>query len=439
VTTPAPAGRLQAVTVYFEPRVLAILFLGFSSGVPLALTGQTLSVWMKEAGVSLAAIGAFSLVGLPYVLKFMWAPLVDATQVPLLGRLLGRRRGWLAATQIVTALAILGLGLVDPRSAPVATALLAVAVAFASATQDIVIDAYRVERLEESRAAAGMANYVAGYRIALLVSTAGAFEIATLAQESGFAGNAGWTVTYGVMAALLGLGLVTTLLAREPAGDETAWRAGAPLAQRFRAAAIDPFVDFVQRRDWLVILLFVVCFKLADAMAGVMTAPFVIDIGFSRTDYGRVVKIFGFAATLAGGFAGGAVARRLPVLPGLWLAGWAQALSNLLFVWLALVGPDLRALIVTNVVENFAGGFGTVIFVAYLSGLCGARAYTATQYALLSALSAVARTVLAAPSGALAAELGWPLFFAATAVAAAPGLMLLWWLGRSPPASAPPA
>jgi PAT family beta-lactamase induction signal transducer AmpG len=436
VTAPAAAGRLRAVTVYFEPRVLAILFLGFSSGVPLALTGQTLSVWMKEAGVSLAAIGAFSLVGLPYVLKFMWAPLVDATSVPLLGRLLGRRRGWLAATQIVTALAVLGLGLVDPAAAPVATALLAVAVAFASATQDIVVDAYRVERLDESRAAAGMANYVAGYRVALLVSTAGAFEIATLAQQSGFAGNAGWAVTYAAMAALLGVGLLATLLSGEPAAGDSSWRAGAPLAARFRAAAIDPFVDFVRRRDWLLILLFVVCFKLADAMAGVMTAPFVIDIGFSRTDYGRVVKIFGFAATLAGGFAGGAVARRLPVLPGLWLAGWAQALSNLLFVWLALAGPHMQALVVTNIAENFAGGFGTVIFVAYLSGLCGTRAYTATQYALLSALAAVARTVLAAPAGVLAAALGWPVFFALTALAAAPGLMLLWWLGRRQPPSA---
>ena len=419
-----------ALAVYFEPRVLAILLLGFSAGVPLALTGQTLAVWMTESGVSLTSIGIFSLVGLPYVLKFLWAPAIDAVAIPWATRRFGRRRSWLLATQVVLVGATISLGLVDPRGAPWATAALALLVAFASASQDIVVDAFRVESLAADRQAAGMANYVAGYRVALLVSTAGAFELASAFQAGVFTGNAGWALTYAVMAGLILVGVLATLCSAEPADPGAATRAALPLAQRFDAAVVAPFREFAGRHDWLAILLFIMLFKLPDAMAGVMTAPFVLDLGFSKTDYGRVVKVFGFAATLAGGFAGGFAARALSPIPALWIAGLAQAASNLMFVWLAGMGPVLGALIATNAVENFTGGFGTVIFVAYLSGLCTNRSYTATQYALLSALAAVARIFIGTPSGWLAQNYGWPPFFIVTTLTALPGFLLLWWLTR---------
>ena len=423
---------LSGVSVYAERRVLAILFLGFSSGLPLALTGQTLSVWMKEEGVSLTAIGLFALVGLPYVVKFAWAPLIDAVRVPLLTRWLGRRRAWLVTTQIALIAAILGLGSIDPVAAPVVTAALALAVAFCSASQDIVIDAFRIESLAEDRQAAGMANYVAGYRIALLVSTAGMFEIVAIVQADGLGGTAGWFIGYAIAAALIAIGLVTVLMSREP---EDPNRSTAIARARdhgaFVAAVVDPFREFTQRPMWLAVLVFVMLFKFGDAFAGIMTAPFVLDIGFDKTDYGRVVKVFGFAAVLIGGFAGGYVYRVAGTVRSLWIAGLIQMLSNLMFVWQAIAGADYAVLVLTIGVENFTGGAGTVIFVAFISNLCRDRAYTATQFALLSALAAVGRTVLSASAGWFAETIGWPSFFVLTTIAAIPGLMLLWWLVRA--------
>ncbi|MEK9662722.1 MAG: MFS transporter, partial [Alphaproteobacteria bacterium] len=418
-----------------EPRVLAVLLLGFSSGLPLALTGQTLVVWMRETGVSLEVVGLFGAVGLPYTLKFLWAPLFDAVRVPILGRWLGRRRAWLVTTQAALIAALIALGLNDPAANLELTALLAFIVAFCSASQDIVIDAFRVESLEESRLAAGMANYVAGYRVALLVATAGAFEFAALMQNSGFAGDAGWALTYAVLAMLLLTGTAVALMSKEPADGHEAARAAMSLGERFTDAVINPFAEFMARPGWLLVLLFIVLFKFGDALAGVMTAPFVLDLGFDKVDYGRIVKLFGFAATLLGGFAGGALYQYLGPLRSLWLAGIVQMVSNLLFVWQAHMGEVMWALVVTIGGENFTGGFATVVFVAYLSGLCRNRAYTATQYALLSALAAVGRTVLSTSSGFLAASLGWSAFFVATTVAALPGLALLWWLAQRYPGS----
>ena len=396
--------------------------------MPLALTGQTLSVWMKEAGVSLAAIGFFSLVGLPYVWKFVWAPLIDAVSIPWLTPRLGRRRSWLLVTQILLIAATLALGTVDPLAAPAVTAALAVLVAFTSASQDIVVDAFRIESLDKPQQAAGMSNYVLGYRVALLVATAGAFEVASLAQGAGFAGNAGWMITYAAMAALIGVGVLATLMSREPEAPPAL--EAQPFRARLRASTVDPLRDFAGRREWLLILLFIVAFKVGDAMAGVMTAPFVLDLGFDKTDHGRVVKLFGFVATILGGIAGGVLHKALGATGALWIAGIAQAVSNLLFVWLAGQGADHTALAITIGGENFASGLGTVVFVAYLSALCGERAYTATQFALLSALSAVPRTILSSFGGVFAEWFGWADFFLITTVAAVPGLILLAWLSR---------
>jgi PAT family beta-lactamase induction signal transducer AmpG len=420
---------LAGAAVYFEPRVLAILFLGFSSGLPLALIGSTLQAWLTEEGVSLTSIGLFAAVGLPYTLKFLWAPLVDAVSVPVLGRRLGRRRAWLLTTQGLLLVSVVGLGSTAPGRDPVATALLALLVALCSATQDIVIDAFRIESLDESKQAAGMADYVAGYRVAMLVSAAGALELASMFQQAGRTGSAAWFPTYAIMAALMLVGMGTALASREP--DAAAPRAPGSLPQRFRTVVVDPFADFVRRPGWLLILLFVVFFKFGDALAGNMTTAFVLrGVGFEKTEYARVVKVFGFAAVLLGGFAGGYAYRVAGTVRSLWIAGLAQMVSNLLFVWQAYVGRRLSALIVTIGVENLTGGLGTVVFVAYLSGLCRNRAYTATQYALLSALAAVGRTVLSASGGWFAEQLGWGRFFLLTTAAALPGLGLLWWLTR---------
>ena len=420
---------LRGAALYFEPRVLAILFLGFSSGLPLALTGSTLQAWLTEEGVSLTSIGLFAAVGLPYTLKFLWAPLIDAVPIPWLSARLGRRRAWLLASQLLLMLSIIGLGATVPGRDPVSTALLALLVAFCSATQDIVIDAFRIESLEESKQAAGMADYVAGYRVAMLVSAAGALELASAFQRDGQAGVAPWFGTYAIMAALMLVGMATVLMSHEPSVARPTMPGS--LQTRFGAVVRDPFADFIRRPGWLLILLFVVFFKFGDALAGNMTAAFVLrGVGFEKTEYARVVKVFGFAAVLIGGFVGGWVYRVAGTVRSLWIAGVVQMISNLLFVWQARVGRDLSALMLTIGAENLAGGLGSVIFVAYLSGLCRNRAYTATQYALLSALAAVGRTLLASSGGWFAEELGWVSFFLLTTAAALPGLALLWWLTR---------
>jgi MFS transporter, PAT family, beta-lactamase induction signal transducer AmpG len=417
------AGGLK---VYLQPRVAAMLFLGFSSGLPLALTGATLQVWMKDAGVSLSAIGLYSLVGIPYVLKFLWAPLVDAVSIPYLTARLGRRRGWMAASQLGLMIAVTAMGQADPLRAPLVLAGLALLVAFLSATQDIVIDAFRVESLSAEDQAAGMANFVAAYRVALLVSTAGAIEMYALLGGVGLHGAAGWAVNYTLLAMLLLIGVVTVLLCREPDAPSLPESAGSRLWQ----SVIRPFTDFSARQGWVGVLVFVLLFKLGDAAAGVMTAPFVLDLGFEMTTYGRVVKGIGLIAVLAGGFVGGMAARGFGLTAALWAGGVAQMASNLMFVWLALAGADLNLLIACIGVENFTGGFGTVAFVAYLGALCRDRAYTATQFALLTSLAAVGRTVLSSVTGYVVMETGWAGFFLISTLAAFPGLVMLWWMNR---------
>lgn len=421
---------LSGWSVYVERPVLLFVLLGFSSGLPLALTGQTLQVWMKEEGISLAAIGLFALVGSPYVFKYLWAPVFDAFHIPWLHRALGRRRSWLLVTQLGLMLAISAMGLVNPVATPWLMAGAAVLVAFLSASQDIVIDAFRIESLEERQFGAGIANYVAAYRVAMLTSTLGAFMLADWLQQSGTPGNMVWALTYGAMASFMLLGIGATFLAKEPERiasdkDETAhW------TKRLTQAVIDPFRDFMTREYWLAILLFVMLFKFGDAFAGIMTAPFVLDIGFDKVTYGWAVKVVGLGAVLTGGILGGYTVNRWPMLTNLWVAGVLQMLSNLVFCWQAVMGAQTWALVVTISVENFTGGLGTIIFVAYISSLCRDQAFTATQFALLSALTAVGRTILSSTSGFVVEAVDWTVFFLLTTAAAIPGLILLAWLAH---------
>ena len=429
--SPAPSWR-DSLAVYLQPRVLIVLLLGFSSGLPLALSGSTLQVWMKESGVDLGTIGLLALIGTPYTLKFLWAPLVDAVHVPLFTRWLGRRRGWLVFAQLLLIAAILVLAVSDPARTPVFAAFAGLLVAAASSTQDIVVDAFRVESLPESEQAAGMASYVAAYRIGMLVSTAGTLFIVSGFEATGLVRASAWMWGYVVMAALIVIGTITALAATEPAQSTRAEAATAAVAtiDRVFNAAAGAFSEFLTRKNAFMALAFVVLFKFTDAFSGTMTAPFVIDIGFSKVDYAAIVKGVGLAATLIGGFAGGFVARRYSLATSLWIGGVLQALANLSFSWLALVGVNQWALALAITAENFTSAIGTVIFVAYLSALCQNPLHTATQYALLTALAAVGRTYLSSGAGYVAKATGWSLFFAICVVVAVPSLVLLTWLQR---------
>ncbi len=424
----------DTLAVYLKRRVLIVLFLGFSSGLPLALSGSTLLVWMTEAGVNLGTIGLFALVGTPYTIKFLWAPLIDALDVPLLSRRFGRRRGWLLLSQFLLIAAIVLLGACDPSVSPFLVAVGALLVATASATQDIIIDAFRVESLDESEQAAGMASYVAAYRIGMLVSTAGAlFLVSGFESVFGFGRHAAWSAGYTVMAALVVIGIATTLVAAEPekSANADAAHARENNLQRVVEAAIGAFSEFLTRDLVFVVLVFVVLFKFTDALSGAMTAPFVIDLGFSRNEYAAIIKGVGLAATLIGGFAGGFLARAFSLPASLWLGGVLQGLANLAFSWQAVLGLNAAWLTFAIVAENFTSAIGTVIFVAYLSALCRNPLHTATQYALLTALAAIGRTYLSSGAGYLAVATGWPWFFAICAVSGVPALLLLAWLQQS--------
>ena len=430
---PAPRGSVtDTLAVYLQRRVLIVMFLGFSSGLPLALSGSTLLIWMRESGVNLGTIGLFALVGTPYTLKFAWAPLIDALDVPVLSRLLGRRRGWLLLTQLLLIATIVFLGSCDPSASALVVAFGALLVATASATQDIVVDAFRVESLGENEQAAGMASYVAAYRIGMLASTAGALFVVSGFQSLGLDHLAAWRSGYVLMAALVVIGIATTLVAAEPEKSDAAnavhEREGA--MARIVEAAFGAFAEFLTRDMALVALAFVVLFKFTDALSGSMTAPFVIDLGFSRNEYAAIIKGVGLAATLIGGFAGGFLARAYSLPASLLLGGVLQALANLAFSWQAVVGLNAAWLTFAIVAENFTSAIGTVIFVAYLSALCRNPLHTATQYALLTALAAIGRTYLSSGAGFIAAATGWVWFFVICALAGLPALGVLAWLQK---------
>lgn len=418
------AAWRDSLAVYLDRRVLTILFLGFSSGLPLLLVYGTLSAWLSEAGVSMTMIGLFSWASTAYGFKWLWSPLIDRLPLPPLTTLMGQRRGWMLASQVAVAVCMVGLGSTDPAETLWATAAWAVALAFASATQDIVIDAYRVESLEEEQLGAGAGNIVLGYRLGMMAAGGGA-----LVAADAF----GWSTAYAIMAGLMGIGILTTLLNREPARPATqaAPTGDGPLAWA-REAVIAPLADFTRRRHWLLILLFIALYKYGDALLGVMANPFYLDIGFTKTDIGLISKSYGVVMTVAGALLGGVVVARIGIMRALLLCGILQALSNLVFVAQAMVGADVPFLVVTISVENLTGGMGTAAFVAYLSSLCN-LAYTATQYALVSSFMAFARTIFASGGGWLADQVDWISYFLVSTAAAAPGLLMLLWMMRAFP------
>jgi PAT family beta-lactamase induction signal transducer AmpG len=434
-TTVTRANFTDALAVYLKPRVLIILLLGFSGGLPLILTGGTLQAWMSESGVDIRTIGLFAAVGFPYTLKFLWAPFVDALDVPVLSSLLGRRRGWLLLSQLVLMAAIVLLAFCDPALSPWIIAAAALLVSTASATQDILIDAFSVETLREEKQAAGMASYVAAYRVGALVSGAGALFLVTGFLALGFSNHAAWTACYLAMALLILIGVAATLLGVEPeksavAAAEHASHANEDPLKRTLDAAIASLYDFLSRDMAFVMLAFVVLFKLADALAFSLATPFILDLGFSRTELATIMKGVGFAATLLGGFAGGFIARAYSLTTSLWIGAILQTVTILAFSLQAVIGKDLAMLTFAITVASFTGAIGTVVFVAYQSALCSNPLHTATQFALLTALDSLGRTVFSLGSGYMAAATGWAFFFVICAMAGIPSFFLLAWLQR---------
>ena len=393
--------------VFANRRVAWLLPLGFASGLPLALTTGTLQAWATVEGLDLKTIGLLTLVGSAYTLKFVWAPLMDRFVPPFLGR----RRGWMLLTQLLLIGAIAAMGSLSPRDAIVALAAMAVVVAFFSASQDIAFDAYRTDVLGTTQRGAGAAVSVLGYRLAMLVSGGLALVLAD--------SFIGWRATYWLMAGLMAIGIVATFMATDPDTSD-------PPPRTLDEAFVGPLKDFFSREGALLVLTLIILYKLGDAFAGSLSTAFLIrGVGFSVTEVGAINKILGLVATIVGALAGGALMTRLSLYGALMLFGILQAVTNLGFWVLAVTPKAYASMAVVVGLENLCGGMGTAAFVAFLMTLCRVR-YSATQFALLSALAAVGRTYLAGPlSGVMVEDMGWASFFLATVVIALPGLALL--------------
>jgi len=386
-------------------RMLVSFIMGFSCGLPLLLTITVLQAWMKDENINLSIIGMMALVGLPYTVKFLWAPFLDRFSLPFLGR----RRGWLLISQILLALAIFSLGLTRPSESPWMVAFVAFWVTFFSASQDIVVDAYRREDLSDEELGLGSSLYINGYRVGMLLASGGGLILADTMPFS---------EVYMIMALCMIPGLITTLLTPEPELTEK-------LPVNMKEAVVDPLVEYFSRPNALWILAFVLFYKIGDTMALAMTTPFYLDIGFSKTEIGTVVKIFGFWATIGGGLLGGILMLKLGINRSLWVFGFFQAFSILGFVFLAHVGPLISALSAVIAFENLSGGMGTAAYSAFMAKLTNKK-FTATQYALLTSLMGIPRVIAAAPTGYLASNLGWEMFFIFCTIMAIPGILMLF-------------
>lgn len=428
----------DAFAVYAQPRVLGMLFLGFSAGLPFLLTSQTLSAWLRDFGIDLKLIGIMSLVGITYAIKFSWAPLVDRMPLWPLTRYLGKRRGWILAAQLGIAAGLLAMAYCDIGSQLQLLTLLAIWVSFCSATQDIAIDAYRIEAVVLEFQGAMAAAYTLGYRLALLAAGAGAFYIADFA---------GWKIAYWSMAAMMSIGIITTLLISEPEHrtnpeaeileaeleNKLGLRRQKNLWQRCIAAVSDavlnPFVEFISRNgiEAIVILSFIALYRISDLLVSPMANPFYLDLGFSKTEIAEVSKIFGFFMTIAGAAIGGALVPRFGLLRPLLWGGVLVAVTNALFATLAMGQADLLMLALVISADNLSGGIAGAVFIAYLSSLTNS-AYTATQYALFSSLMSLPGKLLGGLTGYVAEQYGYPLFFVGTGVLGLPAIVLVMWL-----------
>jgi PAT family beta-lactamase induction signal transducer AmpG len=389
----------------FSRQMLVSLIMGFACGLPLLLTLSVLQAWMKEAGVDLAVIGMMSLAGIPYTVKFVWAPFLDRFTLPFLGR----RRGWLLTAQILLMLSIMGLGFSNPVKYPWMLAVSAFLVTFFSASQDIVVDAYRREDLRDEELGLGSSLYVNGYRIGMLLASGGGLILAD---------HMPFSLVYLILAVCLLPGIITTVLTPEPSVPFEPPRT-------LREAVIEPLTEYFSRSGALWMLAFILLYKIGDTLASAMTTPFYLDIGFSKTEIGAVVKLFGFWATIAGGLAGGIMMLKMGINRSLWVFGFLQAVSTAGFVLLARIGHSIPALSAVIGFENLSAGMGTAAYAAFMAALTHKR-FTATQYALLTSLMGIPRVMASAPTGFLAKNMGWEGFFMTCTLMAIPGMMLLF-------------
>ena len=427
---PKPTWR-QTFSVYREAATLRMLLLGFSAGLPLLLVLGTLSFWLREAGIDRTTIGYLSWVGLAYAFKWVWAPLVDRMPIPALTRLLGRRRSWLLLSQVAIMAGLVAMSFNDPRVALQPVVWGALAVAFGSATQDIALDAFRIESANTERQAALAAAYQTGYRLAMIWAGAGVLWIAARAEVANVANyqHAAWQTAYLVMAGSMALGMLTVLLSPEPAG-----RVSAPsknIAEWLQGALVAPFADFLQRYRWqaALILALIAVYRISDVVMGIMANPFYVDMGYTKDEVAAVTKIYGVVMTLVGAFIGGVLSMRFGVMKILMLGATLSAASNLLFAWLAGHGHDLTALIFVISADNLASGISSAAFIAYLSSLTNVN-YSATQYALFSSMMLLLPKFLAGFSGQYVDAFGYAHFFTATALLGVPVLGLVWLSSR---------
>ncbi|SDY77893.1 AmpG family muropeptide MFS transporter [Nitrosomonas sp. Nm33] len=444
------AGWLSVCRIYMHPRVMGMLALGFSAGLPLLLILGTLSFWLREAGIDRATIGYLSWIGLAYGFKWMWSPLVDRLPLPLLTRLLGRRRAWLLFSQITITIALVGMASTDPLENLSHMIFFALAVAFASATQDIALDAYRIEAVELRLQGAMAATYQAGYRLAMILTSAGVLWIAASLDTSPTDYNyQSWRIAYLIMAACMATGIITTFIIQEPkvsinqlaAQNEIQasqiianWNFNARLTQLLTwlyGAMIAPFQDFVVRYGYhaILILTLIAIYRISDVVMGVMSNPFYVDMGYTKDEVATVSKVYGVIMTILGAAVGGLLIVKFGVIRTLFLGAVLSAATNLLFVWLSVKGHDIIGLIITISADNLSAGIASSAFVAYLSGLTNS-AYSATQYALFSSVMLLIPKFIAGFSGQFVDEYGYALFFMGTALLGLPVLILVWMVGR---------
>jgi PAT family beta-lactamase induction signal transducer AmpG len=433
-TSPAEVnklGWLAALKVYLEPASWRMLCLGFSAGLPLLLVLGTLSFRLREAGIDRSTIGFLSWVGLAYGFKWVWSPLVDRLPLPLLTGWLGRRRSWLLLAQLVVVAGLIGMAMLDPQVALEPVVWCAIVVAFGSATQDIALDAFRIESADTQHQAALAATYQTGYRLAMIWAGAGVLWVAARvagADENAYL-HAAWQTAYLVMAASMSLGVLTVLLSPEPAQQEMPPARNA--AEWLRGALVEPFAEFIRRYRWqaAIILGLIAVYHISDVVMGIMANPFYVDMGYTKDEVAAVTKVFGVIMTLLGAFIGGVLSMRLGVMRILMLGAVLSAITNLLFAWLATRGHDLTALVWVISADNLASGIASAAFIAYLSSLTNVN-YSATQYALFSSMMLLAPKWLAGFSGVYVDAHGYEAFFTSTALLGAPVLLLVWLASR---------
>ncbi|MBX9937301.1 MAG: MFS transporter [Burkholderiaceae bacterium] len=427
-----PSWR-QTLRVYLEPASLRMLTLGFSAGLPLLLVLGTLSFWLREAGIDRTTIGYLSWVGLAYAFKWVWSPLVDRLPLPLLTRRLGRRRSWLLLSQLLIMAGLVGMAFNDPQQALEPVVWCALAVAFGSATQDIALDAFRIESADTAHQAALAATYQTGYRLAMIWAGAGVLWLAARAQTADVSGyqHGAWQVAYLVMAMSMLVGTITVLLSREPVQKPLPPSRNA--AEWLRGALVEPFADFLRRYRWQAVLMLALIgiYRISDVVMGIMANPFYVDMGYTKDEVAAVTKVFGVLMTLLGAFIGGVLSLRLGVMRVLMLGAVLSAASNLLFAWLGTRGHDLTGLIWVVSADNLSGGIASAAFIAYLSGLTNVQ-YSATQYALFSSMMLLAPKWLAGFSGQFVDAYGYTHFFIATALLGVPVLLLVALVARLP-------